>query len=77
MNIALKPEHASVVRSHIQSGNFNTPDEVIEAALLCLQQRNQLTSIILRHVPKIQTALDQIEVSLVTGEFVGELTALE
>ena len=61
MNITLKSEHASVVRSHIHSGDFNTPDEVIEEALLCLQQRYKLKLAVLRCIPKIQVALEAKE----------------
>lgn len=41
MNISLKPEHEQFIQAQIQSGQYRSAEELLDAAIALLQQRAQ------------------------------------
>jgi Arc/MetJ-type ribon-helix-helix transcriptional regulator len=39
MTIKLKPEHERIIRAEIDSGHFRSPDDVLDHALVALQEK--------------------------------------
>jgi Arc/MetJ-type ribon-helix-helix transcriptional regulator len=42
MTIDLKPEQERIIKAEIESGNFQSPDEVLDHALAALQEKKQM-----------------------------------
>lgn len=63
MNLSLTPCQEKLIRQKVESGDYSSPDEVIDAALRLLEMRDKkMTS--LRE--DVQAGLDQLE----RGEYV-------
>lgn len=41
MTIQLKPEQERIIQEEIQSGHFDSPDEVLDHALAALREKNR------------------------------------
>lgn len=50
MNVPLNPEQERIIREKIESGHYRSPDEVIDAALLLLDERDRKLEALRRDV---------------------------
>ena len=41
MNISVKPQHEKLIKQKVESGEYGSPDEVIDAALRLLDERDK------------------------------------
>jgi antitoxin ParD1/3/4 len=61
MNLSLTPELESLIQQEITKGKYATPDEVIEAALNLLNQRNSSDQWAIEIGEKVDVAVAQID----------------
>jgi antitoxin ParD1/3/4 len=61
MNLSLTPELESFIQQEITDGKYATPDEVIEAALNLLNQRNSSDRWAIEIGEKVDVAIAQID----------------
>jgi antitoxin ParD1/3/4 len=61
MNLSLTPELESFIQQEITDGKYATPDEVIEAALNLLNQRNSSDRWAVEIGEKVDVAIAQID----------------
>jgi antitoxin ParD1/3/4 len=61
MNLSLTPELESFIQQEITDGKYATPDEVIEAALNLLNQRNSSDRWAIEIGEKVDVAVAQID----------------
>jgi antitoxin ParD1/3/4 len=63
MNVPLTPQQEKLIKQKVKSGEYGSPDEVIDAALRLLEQRDKKLASLRQDV---RAGLDQLE----RGEYV-------
>lgn len=72
MNITLKPELEKLIQKHLTSGEYTSTENVIEAALHLLEQRNQYNV----WVEEVRQKIDRPAEQLDRGEGIDGETAI-
>jgi antitoxin ParD1/3/4 len=72
MNIEIKPELEKLIQKHLTSGEYTSTENLIEAALHLLEQRNQYNVWVEEVRQKIDLAAEQLD----RGEGVDGETAI-
>lgn len=73
MNITLKPEQEALIQAKLQSGRYQTVDDVIQAALHLLDERDRAYE---QWVTETRAKVDEGIVSLERGEGIDGETSV-